>query len=528
MRQTFTWFISSLTTITIVAAPCWSLDKSVRNLGIDADYLHKKPYNLTGQKIAIGQVEIGRPGKFGFDKIVNWNPNFQLAGIYYQNKIAKANSNLDNHAAMVAAVMISKDKKLRGVAPNAKLYSSAVGALKGSGQPQECLTSQHIAQQNGGDLRAINFSFGESLEQDHQKDYKLDGSSLLTQCIDWSSRVHNTLYVIAGNQGQGGIPIPTDHYNGITTAYTTKQEGIYKKVDFTNLSALPIGVGRSLIKREINFGKRRAINLVAPGGKVSIYDLSGTIQNVSGTSFAAPHITASVALLQEFGDRQLKYKKPNWSLGSRRHEVSKAVLLNSADKLQDNGDGYLLNMTRTIFSKSHYNWLQSEAYHNPEIPVDIQMGIGQLNVLRAYQQFSAGQWKPNNLVSSIGWDYGSVTRNNSRDYSISKPLHKNTYISITLVWDRLTELNDKNANQKYDLGESFNNKGLNNLDIFLMPTKANNISQSICSSVSRVDNLEHIFCTIPKTDYYKIRVQYTKQINRPYQPYALAWWGVSD
>ena len=528
MRQIFAWFISGLTTVFIVVAPCWGLNKSVRKLGIYADYLHKKPYNLTGQKIAIGQVEIGRPGRFGFDKIVAWNPNFQLAGIYYQNKAVKANSNLDNHAAMVAAVMISKDKKLRGVAPNAKLYASAVGALKGSGQPQECLTSQHIAQQNGGDLRAINFSFGESLEQDHHKDYKLDGSSLLTQCIDWSSRVHDTLYVIAGNQGQGGIPIPTDHYNGITTAYTTKQKGVYTKIDFPNLSALPVGIGRSLIKKEINFGKRRAINLVAPGGKVSIYDLSGIIQKVSGTSFAAPHITGSIALLQEFGDRQLKYKKSNWSLDSRRHEVSKAVLLNSADKLQDNGNGYLLNMTRTILSKSHYSWLQSEAYHNPEIPVDIQMGIGQLNVLRAYQQFSAGQWKPNNLVPPIGWDYGNVTKNNSQDYSISKPLHSNTYISITLVWDRLTELNDKNANQKYDLGESFNNRGLNNLDIFLMPTKTNNISQSVCASISRVDNLEHIFCTIPKTDHYKIRVQYTNQANKPHQSYALAWWSVSN
>lgn len=29
--------------------------------GIDALKLHQAPYNLTGRKIAIGQVEIGRP-----------------------------------------------------------------------------------------------------------------------------------------------------------------------------------------------------------------------------------------------------------------------------------------------------------------------------------------------------------------------------------------------------------------------------------------------------------------------------------
>ncbi len=265
MRRTVAWVISSLTTVTGIITPSWALNTSVGEAGIYADRLHQQPYNLTGRKIAIGQVEIGRPGRFGFDKIAAWSPTFKLAGIYYQDRAVKANGNLDNHAAMVATVMVSQDKRLKGVAPDARLYAAAVGTIKGGGQPEECLASQHIAQQNSGDLRAINFSFGESLDQDNRKDAKLDGNALLTQCIDWSSRVHDTLYVIAGNQGQGGIPIPTDHYNGITTAYTAKRDGIYAKVDFANLSALPVGIGRSLIKREINVGPRRAINLVAPG-----------------------------------------------------------------------------------------------------------------------------------------------------------------------------------------------------------------------------------------------------------------------
>ncbi|MGB5772091.1 MAG: S8 family serine peptidase [Crocosphaera sp.] len=524
MRRTVAWVISSLTTVTGIITPSWALNTSVGEAGIYADRLHQQPYNLTGRKIAIGQVEIGRPGRFGFDKIAAWSPTFKLAGIYYQDRAVKANGNLDNHAAMVATVMVSQDKRLKGVAPDARLYAAAVGTIKGGGQPEECLASQHIAQQNSGDLRAINFSFGESLDQDNRKDAKLDGNALLTQCIDWSSRVHDTLYVIAGNQGQGGIPIPTDHYNGITTAYTAKRDGIYAKVDFANLSALPVGIGRSLIKREINVGPRRAINLLAPGSKVAVYDLAGTVQEVSGTSFAAPHITATVALLQEFGDGQLREKQPNWSLDSRRHQVNKAILLNSADKLQDPGDGSLLGMMRTIFSKSHYTWLQSDAYRNPAIPVDIQMGTGHLNALRAYQQFSAGQWKSKTPVPALGWDYETVSKDKHQDYVISETLRQNSYVSITLVWDRLVELNDRNNNQEYDVGESFNDQGLNNLDVYLMPTNATNISQSICASISKVDNTEHIFCPIPKTGNYKIRVQYTQQVNQPSQPYALAWW----
>jgi len=62
--------------------------------------------------------------------------------------------------------MISSDKALRGVAPAARLYSAAVGSLKTGGQPEECLSAQHVALQNGRDVRAINFSFGESATRD--------------------------------------------------------------------------------------------------------------------------------------------------------------------------------------------------------------------------------------------------------------------------------------------------------------------------------------------------------------------------
>ena len=288
-----------------------------------------------------------------------------------------------------------------------------------------------------------------------------------------------------------------------------------------------MGIGRSLIRREINVGARRAINLVAPGSKVAVYDLAGTVQEVSGTSFAAPHITASVALLQEFGDRQLRDKAPNWSLDSRRHQVNKAVLLNSADKIQDQGNGLLLGMMRTIFSKSHYTWFNSDAYRNPEIPVDIQMGTGHLNVWRAYQQFSAGQWKAENPVPTVGWDYETVSKDNYQEYIISQPLPENSFVSITLVWDRFVELNDKNNNEQYDLGEDFEDKGLNNLDLYLMPANATNVSESICRSVSKVDNTEHIFCPVSATGDYKIRVQYRQQVNQETQPYGLAWWTVS-
>lgn len=529
MNRYWGWLACSLWLSGWLTLPCAALDNSAGEMGINARRLQAAPYNLTGRKIGIGQLEIGRPGKFGFDKIAAWNPPLPLAGLFFRNTRAKANANVDNHAAMVAAVMVSQDKRLRGIAPNARLYSAAIGSLKRGGQKEECLASQYLAQQNGGDIRAINFSFGESLERDPRVNATLDGNALLTQCIDWSSRVHDVLYVVAGNQGKGGIPIPTDHYNGITVAYSSKRQGQYKKVDFANLSALPVGVGRRLVLREINAGWRRAISLLAPGDKISLYDLSGKVNQVSGTSFAAPHVTASIALLQEFGDRQLANSpsKAQWGLDARRHEVMKALLLNAADKLQDRGDGLLLGMSRTVLTKHNRTWLDSEAYRDAKIPLDLEMGAGHLNAFRAYQQFSSGQWRNQTAVPSIGWDYHTVAANTAQDYAIARPLAKDSFAAITLVWDRRVELEDRNQNQQYDAGETFRDRGLNNLDLYLLPEGENNAQKSLCASMSEVDSVEQIFCRIPASGRYKIRVHYRQKMNETRQPYALAWWTVA-
>jgi subtilisin family serine protease len=515
------WIFSAL------IVPALALSDSIGDKGVNARRLHQAPYNLLGRKISIGQVEVGRPVKVGQDKAAKNLKAISPTAVFYRNLPPMSDKNVDDHASMVAQVMIAKDKYLQGIAPEAKLYASAVGSLNEGGQPQECLASQHIAQQNSGDVRAINFSFGESLERDERQDAQLDGKALLTSCIDWSAQKHNVLYVIAGNQGTGGIPIPTDNFNGITTAYTTRRKGTFKKVDFANLSDLPEGIGRSFIKKEINFGERRAISLLAPGGQISVYNQKGEIEKVSGTSFASPHITGAVALLQEYGDKRFlksKSQATNWSLDSRRHEVMKAVLLNSADKIADRGDGLLLGMERTILGEKNHTWFDSDAYQNPRIPVDMQMGTGHLNVWRAYQQFSAGQASKNKLVGAKGWDYGRVSTNGYQEYYLQQPLVGGSHAAITLAWDRQVLLNDRNFNGEYDEGETFRDRGLNNLDIYLLPVEETSNMRNVCSSSSFEDSVEHIFCPIPTTGRYKIRVYYRHQFNQPVQNYGLAWW----
>ncbi|MBE8999382.1 S8 family serine peptidase [Nostoc sp. LEGE 12447] len=528
MTKKLTWIIWGLSASCLSAPVIASaLESALGTNGIDALKLHQAPYNLIGRKIAIGQVEIGRPGMFGWDKAVSKNRAISLAGVFLRNGPAKSNSGVDPHAYNVAGVMVSKDKALPGIAPGARLYSSAVGSTKSMGQPEECLSAQHIALQNSGDVRAINFSFGEPLSRDPRPEAILDGNALLTLCVDWSSRVHDVLYAIAGNQGKGGIPIPTDNFNGMNVAFSSRRGGIFNKVDVANLAGANQGVSGRLAGREFDIGGRRAISLVAPGNNIPLLNPDGKLNKVTGTSFAAPQVTATVALLQEFADRQIRTKQPHWSIDARHHQVMKAVLLNSADKIQDSGDGLRLGMSRTLIDKQNQNWLDSDAYKDPKIPLDAQMGAGHLNTFRAYQQLSPGQWQPSTTVPAIGWDYHKVDVGASVDYVLAKPLKQGSFVAVTLTWDRLVELNDRNTNQQYDVGENFRDRGLNNLDLYLVKADAQNSDAgAVCSSISQIDSVEHIFCPIPTTGNYKIRIQFRQKLNEATQPYSLAWWSV--
>ena len=108
------WLISSLV-ISGFVTPAIALHDSIGEKGVNARRLHQAPYNLLGRKIGIGQVEVGRPVKLGKDKAANSLKAISPQAVFYRNEPPKPDKNVDDHASMVAQVMIAKNKYLINV-----------------------------------------------------------------------------------------------------------------------------------------------------------------------------------------------------------------------------------------------------------------------------------------------------------------------------------------------------------------------------------------------------------------------------
>jgi hypothetical protein len=464
---------------------------------------------VTGAGVAIGLVEPGRAGDAqAGDDLAHRNTFTDLADVFIRDDPGNPTPNtvdVKAHAQEVAGVMISTDASDGsiangispiGVAPGALLYSSGyVTEGVTTGFSDAIRTIQFIASIPG--MRAVNHSWG---KEEFGSMFPNDGSSLLTLGLDWSARRHDVLHVVAGNQGTNpDTPLPKDNYNGMTIGRASKAvDGVYRQVSPSNNFDADA------------FGPRTSISLIAPGDDIELAGFNDAHRVSSASGYAAPHVVGTVALLQQNATTS----------NSHRHEVMKAVLLNSADKMQG-----ILGMERTVLRMDGLNWSQTAAALDPEIPLDIQMGAGHLNAKRAYQQFTPGESDPGE-IPLIGWDFHGQTNPAAPNvYSFNQLLFEGDYVSATLAWDRVVQLNTTTAPlNQYKTGDTFTDQGFANLDIHVLPAGSTSISQAIASSTSTSQNVEHIFTRIPATGSYVIWIELASTLPVTGANYGLAWW----
>lgn len=560
--------------LTILSTSAYSSQDSIGPNGINSSGLA-----LDGDGVGIGQVENARPGSQIFDTAIGaetlYNTAVTPTDVFFRHTdnvtftaTPNAGGEVGLHAIEMASVMISTDATTKGVSPGADLYSAginATGPMAEDVYAQTAITANYLATLSTQEIWAINMSLAVSADgQD------ADGTSTLTSYIDWSARVHDVLYVIAGYEQlptPGGPmpasgPLPSDNFNGITVGFSKKNGAKYRQVDGDNLFNAD------------NFSERTFVDILAPGRDLqfaSANDVTTTVPDPvrNGTSPATAHVTGTAALLQQYAALQIQnVGGPRWNTNNnaRRHEVMKAVIMNSADKIEEgsitsyNGvdipTGGLLGMERTVLDSNGDDWFASEANDDTTdfevfpnsgfVPLDDEMGVGHLNANRAFSQFIFGEFDESNTVDVpvIGWDYGTTTgEDDINRYRFDEPLKGGSFISITLAWDRMVTFASGGGDGQYDVGDTFvdykdtdgvgeppADSVINDLDLFFLPRGSANEFAALAQSIAIEGSVEHIFFQVPEDGQYEFWVMQHDQetVTGANQNYGVAWWALGS
>lgn len=290
---------------------------------------------------------------------------------------------------------------------------------------------------------------------------------LVDSAYDDSAAQYNTLYVNGAGNG-GTVMAPATCYNGI-------------------------GVGA--------FGAPSSVGPTIDNGRCK----PDIVAAEGYTSFTAPQVAGAAAVLLQAGRRGDGGADTN---SAAKIQTVKALLLNGAVKPAD--------------------WTNAPV----TAPLDARYGAGVLNLFNSYQQLAGGKQDeieatsvsfgdphppagdPANVASLRGWNFTSLSSSVPNDginhyyFNLTNPPGSARFtVTATLIWNR-------------QQGES----AVNDLDIFLYDCANSNL---IAQSISFVNNVEHIYTSVPPGRYDLQVVKYggfpANGNVTSSESYALAW-----
>lgn len=495
----------------------------------------------TGTRSVVGILEAGHIWS-GHETLTSVNTFIDARATYTANGVDfEQLGDIDRHATWVAhsaggrASTTGGINHQRGIAYGTTLWSAAFGT--GFGTPAYSTSFEFsrgyaltnplermlLTGENGQRADVVNgsFSFGDEPAGDSVFAYMFDGMAVASR---------RTLVFSAGNRGPGAntMNTPAAAYNGLAVGATGTD---FNSPPYRTVSNFSSRGPQDYSGPDGNVsGVRARVDIVAPGQNLTLAFYGGTTggntggtdptggaadqytSNAAGTSFSAPIVSGGAALLVDVGYDRFAANSANATDG----RVIKAVLMNSADKLAgwNNAQSTSSGVTSTTQA------------------LDFAQGAGQMNLDRAFDQYTAGTTDVLGTgggtgLAAIGWDYGSVAVNSFNDYAIGSSLLGGSTFNATLNWWVARQYNSTS-----NFGNiSATDLGFTNLSVELWRTDATG-NVLVARSDTAYNNTEHFSVTLTQTGTYFVRVnwvgeRYDVNSNINSTDYALAWFGVN-
>lgn len=396
-----------------------------------------------------------------------------------------------SHGTAVAGVILSRDPKYTGLAPDARfLNARALDARNRFSSARWVEDAAVWAINNNADILNLSLNiFGTSSRSS-------SGDSRMDRILDWAaySKDHAVSSAICvgnihdGANGKTTPRSPAGSFNGIIVGHTVGQP----RNDYDQ------------VHHDSAFGptsdNRMKPDIVAPGtGITTTRSDSESFSSWTGCSLATPHVAGVLTQLTDYGKANSLSTSP---------AVLKANLLNSADKNVRN---------RAIEPWAPGQATVSDGVWETPSPLNPETGAGRVDALAAAHQYRSGPQSPG-MVEPTGWNSSTVSGEGYEAYELDINPGEASRLTTTLTWLRHVERMGPGSPH-----DAFSTRlpgdALDNLDLQLFRD-----SNLIAQSISMVDNVEHIHWTVDEPGRYQIRVLRKEKPDTGIdEEYSLAW-----